>query len=404
MCNLSQANYDKSNKRLIFNVDEPLLALLIKPQSLIRGSIICKNLIEVYMINPVIFTIRLFGLEFPLRWYGVIVMLGVVVGALIIERELKRRGENSDRIWDALIWVLPAGIIGARLWYVFNASLGGNSSYFENPASILRVWEGGLHIFGGFLFGLVALLLYLRLNKLDSWLFLDAAGPAALVGQGIGRIANFINQELYGPPTTLPWGIPISAEHRLAQYKDLNLFPVETTRFHPTFAYEMLWNFASAGLLLWLSRRYKDDLKPGALFAGWLVLAGVGRVIIEFFRPDQPKIPSLGISYSSVAAALMAIAGAVLLMARYKAINLRFAENWEEEYKPSSPVDQVGQRPAAEIVEDEQTVDEAKTPRVKKVVKSETLLQKKAKEKIAARKARAAKESSTPKIREKKTS
>jgi phosphatidylglycerol:prolipoprotein diacylglycerol transferase len=291
------------------------------------------------MIDPVIFSTQIFGMTITLRWYGVIVMIGVIAGALIVERELKRRGENSDRIWDALLWVLPAGIIGARLWYVFNASLGGNSSYFEDPVSILRVWEGGLHIFGGFLFGAIALLVYLRMNHLDPWLFLDAAGPAALVGQGIGRIANFINQELYGPPTTLPWGIPISAEHRLPQYQDLNLFPVETTRFHPTFAYELLWNFASAGLLLWISRRYKEDVKPGTVFAAWLILAGVGRVIVEFFRPDQPKIPSLGISYSSIFAALMAIAGAILLLARYKAINLKFAESWEEEYQLGGKVE-----------------------------------------------------------------
>jgi phosphatidylglycerol:prolipoprotein diacylglycerol transferase len=308
------------------------------------------------MIDPVIFTIRLFGLEFPLRWYGVIVMIGVVVGALIVERELKRRGENSDRIWDALIWVLPIGIIGARLWYVLNATLGGNRFYLENPASIIRIWEGGLHIFGGFLLGSAALLFYLRKNKLDPWLFLDAAGPAVLIGQGIGRIANFINQELYGPPTTLPWGIQIQAEHRLAQYQDLSLFPVETTRFHPAFAYEMLWNFASAGLLLWLSRRYEKDIKPGALFAGWLVLAGVGRVIVEFFRPDQPKIPELGISYSSIFAALMAIAGAILLMARYKAINPKFAEDWEEEY-------QVGGKDKSQE-EVEEPLEEEKAPRV----------------------------------------
>jgi len=343
------------------------------------------------MIDPVIFTIRLGGLEIPLRWYGVIVMIGVVVGALIVERELRRRGENSERIWDALIWVLPIGIVGARLWYVFNAVLGGNRSYLDNPASIIRVWEGGLHIFGGFLFGAIALLIYLRQNKLDPWLFLDAAGPAALVGQGIGRIANFINQELYGPPTTLPWGIPISAEHRLTQYRDLGLFPVETTRFHPTFAYEMLWNFASAGLLLWLSRRYKEDLKPGTLFAGWLVLAGIGRVIIEFFRPDQPKIPSLGISYSSIFAALMAIAGAILLLARYKAIHLKFAENWEEEYQRSSPVDQVGEKP---VIGEAQTVEEAESSRANKTVKKESLIQKKAKAKIAARKAAKAKKTS----------
>lgn len=357
------------------------------------------------MINPVIFTIRLFGWEFPLRWYGVIVMVGVIVAAWMIERELKRRGENGDRIWDALIWVLPAGIVGARLWYVFNAYLGGNASYFENPASILRVWEGGLHIFGGFLFGAVALLLYLRLNKLDPWLFLDAIGPAALIGQGIGRIANFINQELYGPPTTLPWGIPISAEHRLPQYQDLNLFPVETTRFHPTFAYEMLWNFASASLLLWLSRRYQKDLKPGALFAAWLILAGVGRSLIEFFRPDQPKIPSLGISYSSIVAALMAISGAVLLMLRYKAINLKFAENWEEEYQLSGAGDameQVGAKTVAEVTENEQPVGESASVRAKKVLKRESLLQKKAREKIAARKS--AREAATRTTRAKKTS
>ena len=318
------------------------------------------------MIDPVIFTIRLFGFEFPLRWYGVIVMVGIIVGSLIVERELKRRGENGERIWDVLIWVLPIGILGARLWYVLNATLGGNSYYAENPVQILNIPQGGLHIFGGFLFGTAALLVYLRRNKLDPWLFLDSAGPAVLIGQGIGRIANFINQELYGPPTTLPWGIQIQAEHRLSQYQDLNLFPVETTRFHPTFAYEMLWNFAAAGLLLWLSRRYKEDLKPGALFAGWLVLAGIGRVIIEFFRPDQPKIPGLGISYSSIVAALMAIAGAVMLMARYKAIHLKFAEDWEEEYKRSSPVDQIAGNAEAQE-EPEEVIEEKKTPRARKV-------------------------------------
>jgi phosphatidylglycerol---prolipoprotein diacylglyceryl transferase len=316
------------------------------------------------MIDPVIFTIRIGDFEWAVRWYGVIVMIGIIVGSLIVERELKRRGEKSDRIWDALIWVVPIGILGARLWYVFNAILGGNRSYLENPVSIFRIWEGGLHIFGGFLFGAAALLLYLRQNKLDPWLFLDAAGPAALIGQGIGRLANFINQELYGPPTTLPWGIPIDPAHRLPEYQDESL----TTRFHPTFAYEMLWNFAAAGLLLWLARRYEKDLKPGALFSGWLILAGIGRVIIEFFRPDQPKISGLGVSYSAIFAAVMAIVGALLLMVRYKAINLRVAEDWEEEYKRSSPVDQIaGKVEAKEAVDEseavEEPVEEKKAPR-----------------------------------------
>lgn len=354
------------------------------------------------MIDPVIFTIHIGSLQFPLRWYGVIVMIGVIVGSLIVERELRRRGENGDRIWDALIWVLPAGIIGARLWYVVNATLGGNRYYVQNPIQIINIPQGGLHIFGGLLFGAIALLYYLRQNKLDPWIFLDSAGPAMLIGQAIGRIANFINQELYGPPTTLPWGIPISAEHRLPQFANLPA----STRFHPAFAYEMLWNLATASLLLWLSRRYEKQLKPGTMFAAWLIAAGVGRTWLEiFFRPDQPKIAGTGISYSAIVAAAMAIVGAILLMARYKAINLKFAENWEEEYKRSSPVDHISEKPVTEGLEEgQQPVEEAPTPRAKKTLKSgrESTLKKKAREKIAARKAKET--TSTPATRAKKPS
>ena len=314
------------------------------------------------MIDPVIFSIG----GFSLRWYGVIVMLGVVVGSLMVERALKRYGENSDTIWDALIWVLPIGILGARLWFVMNATLGGDNRYANDPSEILKVWHGGLHIFGGLLLGGATLLLYLNKNKLDTWLFLDAAGPAVLVGQAIGRIANFINQELYGPPTTMPWGIPISAQHRLTEFQDLIKYPVETTRFHPTFAYEMLWNFTAAGLLLWIWRRYEKDIKPGTIFAGWLLLAGIGRAWIEFFRPDQPKIAGLGISYSAVVSALMAITGAVLLMARYKAIKLQAAEEWEDEYKISTQPAQLQTEP------EEVVVEEPKAPRVKKVSQATT--------------------------------
>jgi phosphatidylglycerol---prolipoprotein diacylglyceryl transferase len=324
------------------------------------------------MINPVIYTFHILGREFPLRWYGVIVMIGVIVGSLIVERELNRRGEKGDRIWDALIWILPAGIVGARLWYVMNATLGGNRYYIENPIQIINIPQGGLHIFGGFLAGAAVMLYYLRQNKRDPWIYLDAAGPAILIGQAIGRIANFINQELYGPPTTLPWGIPISAEHRLPVYP-VDLYPVATTRFHPTFAYEIIWNLCAAGLLLWISRRYKEEIKPGTIFAGWLILAGVGRAFIELFRPDQPKIGGLGFSYSALIAALMAITGVIMLLARFGKIQLKFAENWEEEYR-------VDETPVEISVE---TPEETNKP-----AKKESLIQKKAKAKIAAREAK----------------
>ena len=205
------------------------------------------------MINPIIFSFKLFIWTVTLRWYGVLVMIGAVVGAWIAEKEIRRRGENGEVIWDAMVWVLPIGIIGARLWYVLNNMLGGGRYYIDNPIKVFYVWEGGLHIFGGFLFGVVALYFFLKSEGKDVWLFLDAIAPAALIGQALARPANFINQELYGQPTKLPWGISIDAGHRLEQYADLAKFPVDTTRFHPTFAYEMILNILLGLMLLWIA-------------------------------------------------------------------------------------------------------------------------------------------------------
>ncbi|MDO8753932.1 MAG: prolipoprotein diacylglyceryl transferase [Anaerolineales bacterium] len=285
------------------------------------------------MIDPVIFSFKLFNWEIVLRWYGVLVMLGAVVGALWAEKEIRRRGENGEVIWDAMIWVLPAGIIGARLWYVVNNILGGSTYYLDDPIKILNIPEGGLHFFGGLLFGVIALAIFLQRSGKDMWLFLDALAPATLLGQAIARPANFINQELYGQPTQLPWGIPIETGHRLAQYSDLSQFPVETTRFHPTFGYEMILNFLIVLFLWWLSRRYEEQLKPGALFSAWLVFAGLSRTFIEFFRPDQPHIGESFVSYTMLVSFLMAVTGVVMLLVRCGRLRLAMAEGWEDEYQ-----------------------------------------------------------------------
>jgi phosphatidylglycerol---prolipoprotein diacylglyceryl transferase len=285
------------------------------------------------MINPVIFSLNLSYFSLTLRWYGVLVMLGAVIATWLAEKEINRRGDKGQNIWDALVWVFPIGIVGARMWYVANNVLGGSTYYLENPIKILYVWEGGLHIFGGFLLGGIALTIYLRKQKMDVWLFLDSIAPVLLIGQAIARPANFINQELYGQPTNLPWGIQIQAEHRLPQYADLNLFPVATTRFHPTFAYEMIWNFLAALLLIWCSRRYMERVKPGVVFSTWLILAGVGRSVIELFRPDQPLIPGTFMTYSMAVSILMAITGILMLLVRYGKLKFAFAEKWEQEYK-----------------------------------------------------------------------
>lgn len=286
------------------------------------------------MIDPIIFTIRIGSLQIPIRWYGLIIMTAVLVATWVTTREIKRRGEDPEFVWDGLVWVLIAGIIGARLWYVLNDILGGGKGFLQNPLRILLIPEGGLHIYGAILLGGLAAYFFAQRYHIDMWLVLDSVAPALLIGQALARPANFINQELYGQPTALPWGIPISAQHRLPPWNDLALYPEESTRFHPTFAYQMIWNLAAAALLLWIGRRYSEKIKPGTIFAGWLVLAGLGRFIIEFFRPDQPRIPGTGISYTHIVATLMALAGALWLLARYQVIRLPALAFGPDEYAP----------------------------------------------------------------------
>lgn len=284
------------------------------------------------MIDPVLFSFKLFNFQVTLTWYGLIVMSGVLIGAWFAEREVRRRGENGEVLIDAMIWAVVAGIIGARLWYVMNAVIGGNKSYLEDPISIVRPPIAGLHFFGGLLFGAIALIIYLRNTGYDVWLFMDAVAPVTLLGQAVGRLGNFINQELYGPPTLLPWGIPIVAEHRLQQYADLAKYPVDTTRFHPTFAYEMILNVLAFLFIMWFSRRNEEEPKPGTLFSLWLIFAGFNRVFIEFFRPDQPRLWDTFITTSMFVAFLMGVTGVILFLARYGKIQLAMAEGWEEEY------------------------------------------------------------------------
>jgi prolipoprotein diacylglyceryltransferase len=115
---------------------------------------------------------------------------------------------------------------------------------------------------------------------------------------------------------------------------------VETTRFHPTFAYEMIWNFFAVGILMILARKYEDKMKPGVVFSAWLILAGLGRNIIEFFRPDQPTFPGTGFSYSRFVAILMIIAGVLIILIKYKVLKIKFLPAGEEEYHIAPPLEE----------------------------------------------------------------
>ncbi|MEJ2413412.1 MAG: prolipoprotein diacylglyceryl transferase [Anaerolineales bacterium] len=286
-------------------------------------------------MDPIIFTIP--GTNLSLHWYGVIMAVGIIIAGLVAEWGVRQRGEDGEKIWELLIWAVPFGIVGARLWYVVNDMLGGGKYYIDNPLQILNLPQGGLHFYGAVLFGALGGFIYVKRNQLDFRIFLDAAAPALLIGQALVRPANFINQELYGQPTTLPWGIRIEEIHRIGPWRNMLLYPYDTTYFHPTFAYEMLWNFLAAGLLLWIALEFKNRIKPASIFAGWMVLEGVGREIIEFFRPDQPRLVGTDISYSRIAAGVMILIGILWLLVKYEIIKLPFLKPGPDAYRISKP-------------------------------------------------------------------
>jgi phosphatidylglycerol:prolipoprotein diacylglycerol transferase len=227
-----------------------------------------------------------------IHFYGVILMLGAVAGAVLADREARRRKINTDLIWDALIWVLIGGIVGARLWHVLTPPPSmveqGITTlyYFTHPLDLINTRAGGLGIPGAVIGGGLALYFFCRRKKLNFLTFADIAAPSVALGQAIGRWGNFVNQELYGKPSTLPWAIKIDPVNRLPEY-------MQYETFHPLFLYESLWNLANMFLLIWLGRKKPEWLKTGDLFLIYLVTYPVGRFLLEFLRLDSPTIGTI---------------------------------------------------------------------------------------------------------------
>jgi phosphatidylglycerol:prolipoprotein diacylglycerol transferase len=224
-----------------------------------------------------------------------------------------------DDFLNGLILAIFSGYIFARLTYVLLDFIGGRGDQYQNLLDIINIRAGGVNILGGFIGAALVVVIYARRRRLNLWHYADAAGPALLLAQAIGRWGNYINQELYGPPTTLPWGILIDAQHRIPQFSNLTDYPLET-RFHPTFLYESLWLFLGFIVLVTLNRRYREQWKPGTLFSLFLIWWGVGRAVIELFRPDQVAIGNTPITYSMIASVLLALLGVYLLLLRYDKI------------------------------------------------------------------------------------
>ncbi len=262
-----------------------------------------------------------------IRYYGIIIVLAMLVGAWVAARLAKRDGQDPDHVWGALTWAIIPAIIGARLWFVIfppetMISQGMTTSwFFQNITNLqngpLAIWSGGLSIFGAVLGGMLGGYLYLRRNHLSVPYWLDVAAVGLPLGQAIGRWANFVNQELYGTPTTLPWGIDIDAAHRIAPYKSLVDYPVDTTKFHPLFLYESLWNLVAFIVLLnFFQRRRRLNLRNGDIFLFYVMQYSVIRFLLEFIRVEVAYIPGTTINSSQVAAVVVFVIALVVYILR----------------------------------------------------------------------------------------
>jgi len=225
--------------------------------------------------DPVAFS---FG-RFEVRWYGIIIAIALVIGIFISYLIARYRNKRAEEIINFAPFAVIFGVIGARLLHV----LVNWSYYSRNLSYIFAFRRGGLAIQGVILGGVLALLVFCKIKKLDFWLWADIISPALVIGQAIGRWGNYFNQEAFGMPTSPPWGLYIDPAYRPFAYSN-------SAYFMPTFFYESIANFVLFGLLLWLHRlyRHKPDRFPyGLIFSTYLGVYAVYRSIIEYFRLDS---------------------------------------------------------------------------------------------------------------------
>ena len=249
-----------------------------------------------------------------IHMYAICILIGICLAVWILTTRWKRYGGTFDQVLDTTLVAVPSGLIGARLYHCITTP----SAYFPptgNLINIVKVWEGGMAIFGGILFGALGAFLWCRHKKYPFALLADALAPGLMVAQAVGRLGNWFNQELYGKPTTLPWGLALNDADAIGKTQvcyDGQPCPVGTL-FHPTFLYEMIWNLVGAALIVMIGRRLTGTLKAGQQFAMYLMWYGLGRTWIEMLRINYSTI-ILGLRINVWTAILVFILGGVLFV------------------------------------------------------------------------------------------
>lgn len=220
--------------------------------------------------------------------YALCILMGIVLAVWITTTRWKKLGGNFDQVLDITLVSVPAGIIGARLYHIITTP-----ERFFGPdgdwAEMFRIWNGGLGIWGGVLFGALAAWAWCRHKHYPMALLADAIAPGLLVAQAVGRLGNWFNQELYGAPTTLPWGLKLNMEGTAIGHSE-QCYDGATcpsgTLFHPTFLYEMIWNLIGAAIIVYIGSKAMKKLKAGSLFAVYIMWYTLGRTWIESLRID----------------------------------------------------------------------------------------------------------------------
>lgn len=241
-----------------------------------------------------------------IHFYGLTLLLAITVAVVITGVRWTRRGGDWDLVFRVAVWGVAFGIVGARLYHVI-------TSWNELPDAWwgpFAIWKGGLGIWGGIGLGALAGAIVARRSGVSVAELADCAAPALLVAQGIGRFGNWWNQELFGGPTDLPWGLEIDPEHRPFEYAD-----AET--FHPAFLYEALWSFAMAAVLLAVERSFRRRIRPGNLFWLYVALYSLGRIWIEMLRVD-PSHEIAGLRLNVYVAAFALLGSLAVFLVRQR--------------------------------------------------------------------------------------